>query len=321
MLLDLVYVALGLAGLFFGGNWLVLGASRVASSLGVSALVIGLTVVAFGTSTPELLVSVGAALRGEPEIAIGNVVGSNIANIGLILGVSGLITAIPVHVTLIRREMPIALSAAVLLFVLALDGSIGALDGLLLVGGIIAFTSLLIVSARRERVDKQEEQLMAEVEGITGPINRWLELGRLLVGLVVLLVGANLLVEGAVSIARDLQVPEVVIGLTLVAVGTSLPELVTAIIAARRKETEILVGNVVGSNIFNILMILGVTSLVFPVPVSDSVQRVDIPIMIGFSLLLLPFALNRVLSKRESVFILIGYLVYVVAAFTIFQRA
>ncbi len=321
MLLDILYVALGLAGLYFGGNWLVQGASRLAASLGVAPLIIGLTIVAFGTSMPELLVSLDAALGGEPDISIGNVVGSNIANIGLILGISGLITRIPVHVTLIRREIPIALGAAVLLFVLALDGSIGTLEGLLLVAGIIAFTLLLIVSARRERVEAKELELMAEVEGIGGPINRWVELGRLVVGIAVLVVGANLLVDGAVSIARDLGVPEVVIGLTLVAVGTSLPELATSIVAAYRKEADILVGNVVGSNIFNILSILGITALVMPVQVDEQLVHVDIPIMIGFSLLLLPFALNRVLSKRESIFILSAYIIYVVAAFTIFARA
>ncbi len=315
MLLDLLFIALGLVGLFFGGNWLVQGASRLAASLGVAPLVIGLTVVAFGTSAPELLVSLGAALRGEPEVSIGSVVGSNTANIGLILCTAGLIAPIPVQTSLIRREIPIALGAALLLFVLALDGSIGTLDGLLLVAGIIAFTAIMFAAAKRAQITPEKERLIAEVEGISGPINARTELGRLAAGFAALLVGSNLLVEGAIRVAEALQIPEVVIGLTLVAIGTSLPELVTAIAAARHGETEILVGNIVGANTFNILLTLGVTALIAPVPVGQSVLSVNIPVMIGFSLLLVPLALRRVLRRGGAFVIMAVYVAYVATEF------
>ncbi|MBI5666822.1 MAG: calcium/sodium antiporter [Chloroflexi bacterium] len=306
-MLDVVYVLLGLIGLFLGGNWLVLGASRLAASLGVPPVVIGLTVVAFGTSMPELLVCLDAALRGASDIAIGNVVGSNIANIGLILGVSGVIMTIPIHIQLIRREIPIMILASLVVYALALDGTISGVDGLLLVAGLLAFMAALIVLSRHERLKPAEERELAEEEHITGSINRLFEIGRLLAGMVVLLTGANLLVTGAVNLARALGVSEIVIGLTLVAFGTSLPELVTAIIAAVKRHDDILFGNVIGSNIFNLLGILGITALARPVPVAVSVLQFDLLVMIAFALLVLPFSLNRLLLRREAAVLLAGY--------------
>ncbi len=307
MLLDAVYIVLGLIGLFLGGNWLVQGASRLAASLGISPIVIGLTVVAFGTSMPELLVSLDAALRGSSDIAIGNVVGSNIANIGLILGMTGLILTIPIHIQLIKREIPIMIAISVLVYLLALDGAISRLDGLLLFAGIIIFTTVLIILSRRERLPPVEEHELEEEEHITGSINRLVEIGRFVVGLAVLLVGANLLVTGAVDIARMAGISEVVIGLTLVAFGTSLPELVTAIIAAVKRHDDILFGNVIGSNIFNLLGILGATALVRPVQVAPSLLRFDLLVMIGFAVVVLPFALNRLLHRWEAAVLLAGY--------------
>ncbi len=315
MIPDLISVAVGLAGLFFGGEWLVKGASRLAASFGISALVIGLTVVSFGTSAPELFVSLQAALQGQSDIAVGNVVGSNIANIGLILGVCGVITALPVHISLIRREIPIMIGASLLLYLMARDSQIGTADGLLLFAGIIAFTAAMVIISHRQRISAQEEAQIEALEGVTGSINRLLEFGRLALGLAVLLVGSNLTVGGAVGIARALGISELVIGITLVAVGTSLPELATTIIAAIKREPDIAVGNIVGSNIFNILSILGLTALARPIPVAERVIQWDLLVMIAFALLLLPFALNRALGRREALLLLLIYTAFILFTF------
>lgn len=309
--INLLYVALGLIGLFFGGNWLVQGASRLAASLGVAPLIIGVTIVAFGTSTPELLVGITAATRGASDIAIGNVVGSNIANIGLILALAGLLLVIPIHIDLIKREIPVVIGASILVWLLALDGEISSLEGGLLLVGLILFNLVMIRAARREQLKPDEERELKAEEGITGSINRGLEIGRIVVGLVVLLVGAELLVNGAVAVARALQVSELVIGVTLVAVGTSLPELVTSVIAAARRQEDILFGNVVGSNIFNLLGILSVTALVRPIPVAERLLSFDFPVMLGFALVLVVFGLRGRLPRWASALLLVAYIGFV----------
>lgn len=311
MLLNVIYVVVGLGVLFLGGHWLVKGAARLAASLGVPPLVIGLTVVSMGTSAPELLVSLSAAWQGSSDIAIGNVVGSNIANIGLILAVSGLILMIPIQISLIKREIPLLILISFVLLALALDGDIGRLDGLLLVAGLIAFNALIVRSALRERLTQREEDELQEEEEITGEIKRSHELARIVTGLAGLLVGANLLVEGAVAIARALGVSELIIGVTLVAVGTSLPELITSLAAALRRHGDILFGNIIGSNLFNILGILGITALVRPVAIQPSLLRLEIPVMIGFALALLLFVPRRKVSRIESALILAGYIVFI----------
>lgn len=313
MIENLLGLALGLVGLFFGGQWLVTGSSRLARSLGISALIVGLTVVAMGTSAPELLVSLDAALRGSPDIAVGNIVGSNIANIGLILGLAGLIYPISVHVNLLRREIPIMVVVTVAVFVMFLDGVISQFEGLLLVGGMIAFLVFMVVSARKEQ---KVDHHIPEDEDIIPPanINRLLELGRVALGLVVLVVGAQFTVDSAVNMARTFGVSELIIGVTLVAVGTSLPELVTSVMAAIRKESDIAIGNIVGSNIFNILAILGLTTFIQPIPVAGQIVRFDGLVMIAFAVLLVPFVLNRRLGRRESAIFLGAYIVYVIVS-------
>lgn len=310
MLLNVVYVIVGLAGLYFGGNWLVQGASRLAASLGISPLIIGLTVVAFGTSTPELLVSLNAAASGSSGISIGNVIGSNIANIGLILAVSGLVITIPIHIGLIKREIPFVIGISVLTFLLAMDGEIGQLDGSVLLVVLIGFTGLLINAARRERLKPAEERELQEEEGITGKINRPFEVVRSVAGLVVLLIGANLTVEGAVAIARELQISDFIIGITVVAIGTSLPELASSLAAALKRHDEILFGNVIGSNIFNLLGILGITTLIRPIPVDPALLRFELPVMIGFALVLIIFGLRGRLPRWGSALLLIGYVAF-----------
>ncbi len=303
MLQDSLFIVLGLLGLYGGGTLFVGAAGALARRLGMSALMVGLTVVAVGTSLPELIVSLGAATTGRSEIALGNVIGSNIANIGLILGISGLILPLAVHVRVLRRELPIMVGVSVLMLVLALNGSLSRLDGGILIGGLVAFLAWTVISARRETVEVDAGDTASDAP-------QWLLLLSLIGGLMLLLVAARLTVDGATSVARAFGVSELVIGITLVAVGTSLPELVTSITAALQKQSDIAVGNVVGSNIFNLLGILGTTALVSPVPVAPGVVRIDGVLMVGFSVLLLPFLLDRKLGKLEALLFLVLYLGY-----------
>jgi len=315
MFLDVIWIAIGLAGLYFGGNWLVKGAARLAQTLGVSPIVIGLTIVAYGTSTPELLVSLQAALTGNADISMGNVVGSNIANIGLILGVSALIFPMVVQLQFLRREIPIMIGVSILLFILAQDGSIGGIDGLIFVIGVVGYTAFSYLVAKRA-----EPELVRQTQEFTAviakPTNTLLsDLLLVAVGIVVLLVGSDRLVFGAVNIANALGVPQIVIGITLVAVGTSLPEFATSVIAAFKRESEIAIGNVVGSNIFNILAILGIAGVITPINVNPRLLQVDMFVMIGFAVALFIFCINRKISRREASILLIAYAIFTVYAF------
>ena len=321
---NLGLILVGLAGLFFGGNWLVDGASRVAQKLGVPPLIVGLTVVAFGTSMPELMVSVRAALSGSSGIALGNVVGSNIANIGLILGLTGLVLPITVKVRMVRREIPLMIGVTLLGYILIFDRLVGRLDGIILLLGFIAFNGGMLWFTLRRSDEEKAEDLAAGGDSHPDEINTSLEVGRLLVGIVVLLIGAESTVRGATAIASQLGVPDVVIGLTLVAFGTSLPELAASLVAAFRKQSDIAVGNVVGSNIANLLLILGATSVITPIPVNDAgtfmpysfgVLSFDYPLMLAFAVLVMPFALDRVLNRIESGFFLLTYMVFIIASF------
>jgi cation:H+ antiporter len=304
MLLNLLGLLVGLAGLYFGGEWLVSGASRLARSLGISTLIVGLTVVAIGTSAPELLVSVSAALAESPDIAIGNVVGSNIANIGLILGISGLIFPIAVHVKLLRREIPIMIGIAIIAFFLFRDGEVSRGDGVLLLLLMVAFIAFMIVSSIREQGEDDEPAAT--------DVNRPREALRLVVGIAVLMVGAQFTVENASTIARELGISEFIIGVSLVAVGTSLPELVTSVTAALRKESDIAIGNVVGSNIFNLVGILGTTAVIHPIRVASQINNFDAFVMVFFSLLLIPFAFDLTLQRREAALFITGYVAYII---------
>jgi len=313
-----LYIALGLLGLFVGGNWLVKGAARLALSLGVSTLVVGLTIVAFGTSLPELLVSVDAVLQGANDISIGNVVGSNIANIGLILGLTALVFPVPVKAQVVKRDLPIMLAVSLLIVVLIQDNEISRLEGALLFGGVVAYTVIsYLLSAREQRALAAQADDLDEEEFGADPrhANRLFELARLTVGMVVLVIGANLLVEGSVNVAIALGVPKLVIGLTLVAVGTSLPELATTFIASLRKENDIAVGNIVGSNIFNILAILGLTALVKPIGVNQRVLDVDIFVMLVFSLGLLLVVQGGRVTRWQGGLLLSAYFIFTLWTF------
>ncbi|MCE7946056.1 MAG: sodium:calcium antiporter [Chloroflexi bacterium CFX4] len=315
MFQDVIWIAVGLAGLFFGGNWLVQGAARFAKTLGVSPIVIGLTIVAYGTSMPELLVSVQAALGGNADISMGNVVGSNIANIGLIIGISALIFPMVVQLQFLRREIPIMIGVSLLLLFLAQDGVLQATDGLLFVMGAVGFSVFSYLLAKREEAELIKETTEFTATLVEPPKSILSDLALIGGGIAVLLVGSERLVFGAVNIATALGVPQLVIGITLVAVGTSLPELATSVIAAFKKESEIAIGNVVGSNIFNILGILGITSLITPINVNPQLIRVDMFIMIGFSVALYLFCIGRKINRLEGLLLLVGYVAFTVYAF------
>lgn len=312
-MLDIVYIIIGIIGLVWGGNWLVTGSARLAESFGVPRLIVGLTIVAFGTSSPELLVNLSAVLNGSTELALGNVLGSNISNIGVILGISGMIAPILVHSSLIRREIPIMIGVALLACFLSLDNQLGQIDGLILVIGFVAFNALMIWITRQDKSSQHAPDVSEFTAQKIKSINRLLEAGRLVAGLIILVIGANLTVTGAINIATTLGVSQLVIGVTLVAVGTSLPELMASLIAAIRKESDLAIGNVVGSNIMNILLILGATSAIKAVDVPTSVLQFDFLVMITFSLVLLPLAwTSQKLARWECGALLVGYIGFVI---------
>ena len=250
------FLLLGLALLVAGAELLVRGASRLALRFGISPLVIGLTVVAFGTSAPELAVSVQSGLAGQSGIAVGNIVGSNIFNVLMVLGLSALITPLVVSQQLVRLDVPLMIGASMLLWIMALDGRIGLFDGLLLTSGIMAYTVFAIQQSRKESAPVQAEYAQELGEGENTWVGRLpVQITLIIGGLALLVLGAHWLVDSAVAIARTLGVSEVIIGLTIVAAGTSLPELATSVVAAMRGEREIAVGNVIGSCLFNLLSI------------------------------------------------------------------
>ncbi len=315
---------LGLALLLLGAELLVRGASRLAAALGIAPLVIGLTVVAWGTGSPELAVGVKAALAGQPDLTVGNVVGSNIANILLVLGFAALVVPLKVSQRVVRLDVPLMIGASVLTLLLALDGKLGTFDGLLFVGLLIAYTWWTIRASRRERravVAEQAREFGAddEIPDLHGRWPLFVTCGLMVAGgLFLLVLGSDWLVEGASAIAVALGFSELTIGLTIVALGTSLPELATSAIAGMRGERDIAVGNVVGSNIFNILAVLGVTALVADggIPVASAALNLDIPIMIAVAFACLPVFFSGYLIDRwnGALFIALyaGYLAYLV---------
>jgi len=303
----------GLVLLVLGAEALVRGAARLAGAFGISPLVIGLTVVAFGTSSPELAVSVKSALSGQADIAVGNVVGSNIFNVLFILGLSAIIAPLLVAQQLVRLDVPILIGASVLVLLLALDGRVGRLDGALLFAGVVVYTAFLIRQSRRESASVQQEYA-AEFGADASRRSSWfVNLVLVLGGLGLLVLGSRWLVDAAVVTARWLGVSDLIIGLTIIAAGTSLPEVVTSVVASLRGERDIAVGNVVGSNLFNILAVLGLASLVSPagIEVTAAALRFDIPVMIAVALACLPiFFTGGVISRWEGALLLAYYLAY-----------
>jgi cation:H+ antiporter len=311
MLLQAFIFLIGLGLLYLGAEWLVKGAASLALRYGIRPLVVGITVVALGTSMPEFVINFIAALSGEDSLALGNIVGSNICNIALILGTSSLVIPLAVSPSTLKKEYPIMMAVLVLFYAVALDGVIGRLDGLLLVGGLAAFLVYLILDAKRHAgppVKRGEAGSASE----RPEYSLWQKVGLLAGGIVLLAAGANFMVSAAVHVAGVLGIDPIVIGLTVVAVGTSLPELAASVVSALKQEADISVGNVLGSNMLNVLFVVGFISLFQPLEVDATSLAVHFPVMITFGLLLFPIARTQFkISRMEGGFLLAGFAGYV----------
>lgn len=313
LLIDIGWLVLGLAALYFGAEWLVNGAAKGAVKYGISPLVVGLTVVAFGTSAPELFVSIGFNFAGSPDMAIGNVVGSNICNIALVLGASAFICILNIKSELLLRDLPILLVATLALAWMLFSGHIGRIEGGVLFASILGYTYYQLIIARKvknpEVLEEFEEEFNPE-EAKNEPT--WKLVLLILLGLVVLYLGAEALKLGGVGLARSFGVPEAVIALTLIAFSTSVPELATSVVASLKKEGDIITGNVIGSCIFNILCVLGATALLKPIEINQ-IQPFDIWVMVGLTAILLPIMWSRRrISRIEGSVLLIVYAAYCV---------
>ncbi len=305
----------GLAVLTFGADRLVAGASRLAVLAGISPLVVGLTVVAYGTSAPELVISVKAGLDGNPDLALGNVVGSNVFNVLFILGLAGLVAPLAVARQLIRLEVPIMIGASLVVWAMAWDGAIGRLDGLLLTLGVVAYSVWSIWRSRREEAVRRAAVAGAPEVRRSGGRGRALLSGLLwvAVGLALLVGGARAFVDGAVALARALGVSDLIIGLTIVAAGTSLPEVATSVVATFRGERDIAIGNAIGSCIFNLLSVLGLSALVLPegLRVAPALLAFDLPVMVAVAVACLPiFLTGYSIARLEAAAFLGFYLAY-----------
>jgi cation:H+ antiporter len=314
MLTHALFFLLGLAALVAGAEALVRGASRLALSLGISPLVVGLTIVAVGTSSPEVAVSVGAALSGNTDIAVGNVVGSNIFNVLFILGISALITPLVVHSQIIRQEVPIMIGASVVLGVMILDGRLARWESALLLLLLVAYVVFLVRQSRTETAEIRDEYA-----GSVRPTGNWdshwaVQVLLIVAGLGLLVLGSNWLVDAAVAFARAFGVSDLVIGLTIIAAGTSMPEVATSIMAAVRGERDIAVGNVIGSNTFNILGCLGVSGVVSAngLGIAPAVLNFDIWVMIAVAIACLPvLLLHRQIGRKRGLLFFAYYVAYV----------
>jgi cation:H+ antiporter len=304
---------LGLALLYVGAQVLIKGGAALALRLGLNALVVGLTVIAYGTSSPEMVVSVQSTLSGSGALAIGNVVGSNICNIALILAVCSLVSPVTASTQVIRREIPIMIGVSLLLVVLLWDGVLGRIDGAVLLGGIVAYTVFTVRDARRASAAQANAEYEAEFParkpGLARPV------ALVLAGLGVLVAGSHVFVDGAVKLAQSWGVSEAVIGLTVVAIGTSMPEFATSLVAAIRRHADVAIGNVVGSNIFNILGILGTAALLRPID-ATGIKRLDLAVMVAVAVALLPLArsggrINR-WEGAALLAVFVGYTVWLI---------
>jgi cation:H+ antiporter len=317
--LTFVLLAVGFLALIAGGEVLVRGAGGLARTLGLSPLVVGLIVVSFATSAPELAVTLDASLSGRPGLAVGNVVGSNIANVLLVLGLSALFLPLAVRSAVTKRDVPVMIALSVLLLFLALDGGVSQLDGIVLLLLLLAYVAYSVRAGRRQHKGDQpgeESEESGADEGTKPPHRPWVDAVLVLAGVALLVVGARSLVTSATEVATALGLSELIIGLTVVAIGTSLPELATSVIAAARGERELAVGNVVGSNIFNIGAVMGIAATVSPggVPVEPSAVNFDLPVMVAVAVALLPIAFTGYGVARWEGGLFVAYY----AAYTLF---
>ncbi|MCB1113770.1 MAG: calcium/sodium antiporter [Chlamydiia bacterium] len=306
--MDSILVLLGVALLFFGGESLVKGSASLSLRLGLSQLVVGLTIVSIATSTPELVVSVQAAFAGKGDIALGNVIGSNIVNIGLILGMTALVQPIVIHKRLLKIDAWIMLLATLLLIALTLFGKITPLWGFILLICSALYIFLSIFKSTKESVGEEEIKKTASV---------WIDLFLLGMGLTGLILGGNFFLKGSISIAQNFGVSDAVIGLSLIALGTSLPELATSVIAAWRNHPDIAVGNVIGSNIFNIFTVLGVTSAIQPIDVQDITNTDCVALFLFSFILVVQMYTQKKLSRFEGFTLIAGYTAYIAYLYTL----
>lgn len=304
----ILYLSGGILMLYAGAEGLVRGSSSLALRVGIAPLVVGLIVVSLGTSSPELVVSLKAALEGNGNISLGNVVGSNIANIALILGVAAIIRPMKVLAQVVKREIPIMIFVSLILVLFLIDHQLSFIEGIVFSIGIVVYSFISVYLAKKENNKLIEEEF---VEGISKkPLNKWLAIVFIIAGLSLLIFGANLFLEAAVEIAKIFGLSQAVIGLTIIAIGTSLPELVTSAVASFKNEADIAIGNAVGSNIFNIFLILGITAIVIPIN-AEEISGVDIIVMLITAVIILPLSWTGFVLKRwEGVLLLTGYLVY-----------
>ena len=328
MLLQSILFIAGMTGVYFGAEWLVKGSSKLSRDLGIKPIVIGLTVVAFGTSSPELAVSLTASIKGSTDIAIGNIIGSNIANIGLILGISAIVLPLKVEKVIMRRELPLMIGISAALYFMAIDRTIGFVDGLLLFTGIILFIGYQIYHTLNSKKESRNSTASNPVSktGLPESTKEESQTRRhllsniiyIVIGLACLLVGSHVLVKSAIFIAGSFGISEMVIGMTVVAFGTSVPEMATSVVSVLRKETDICVGNVIGSNIFNILLVLGSVALVRPLNVPRETLFFEFPIMLLFSLALIPMIRgSQTVNRLAGIVLVSGYLAFI---FLLFYR-
>lgn len=299
----------GLLMLTFGAESLVRGSTSVALRMGITPLVVGLTIVAFGTGSPEFIVSIGSALQGNSSIALGNVIGSNIGNIALILGIAAVIKPLKARSEIVRRETPIMVIITGFLWLLLYDGELSRFDGAILTVGAFVYTFLTYYLSKKKQKEDVEEEF--EEAFAVSKKSAWFDVLLIVAGFTLLIFGANLLLSGAVDVARYFGLSDVVIGLTIVAIGTSLPELATSAIAARKGEADVALGNAIGSNVLNILAVLGITALIRPISI-EGVRILDLGVMLGSAVLLnVLLGRNFVLDRLEGTILIIGYFIYI----------
>lgn len=308
-LLEIIfYLSGGILMLFAGAEGLVRGSSSLALRIGIAPLIVGLIVVSFGTSSPEFVISLKAALENNGNISLGNVVGSNIANIALILGVAALIKPMKVQAQVVRREIPIMIFISLMLVLFLIDHELNRTEGIIFSIGIIIYSVISVYLAKKENNKLIEEEF---AEGISKKsLKTWLAVVFIIIGLGLLIVGANLFLEAAVEIAKIFGMSQAVIGLTIVAIGTSLPELVTSAVASIKNEADIAIGNAVGSNVFNILLILGITAIIIPIN-AEEISYIDLGVMLIAAVIILPLSRTGfVLNRWEGALLLTGYIIY-----------
>jgi cation:H+ antiporter len=311
IIINVLLVAVGLAMLYAGSELLIRGSVSIAKRMHISQLVIGLTVVAFGTSTPELVVSINAAIVGQADVSLGNIIGSNIVNIGLILGLSAAIFPIAVRIKTIRREIPIMLAVSLILIPMSLDGAISQVEGVLLVLSLIVF---IYFSYSQSKKENNQTQMPVETDNSNNKPAYVLTKNVVFVvaGILLLYFGSSLTVDNAVQIANSMGISERVIGLTVIAIGTSLPELITSVGAARKRHADLSIGNIIGSNIFNILGILGISSLISGIKVNPAIF-IDYAVMIGFSIVLIPVMRSSfIITRKEGYALVTAYSLYLI---------